>query len=305
MTKKIIISAFILAGAIFAEDASAQALPFTAIDRDPVSVAKGGTITGLSSTAYAAFGNTAAIPFAEESADFSAGYTMWQPDAVKTDFINAAGSYKIKDRFGVAAAVTYGMMPSYDIIDGSGYVKDSFKPSAMHINAGFAWRFIDNLSVGVNLGYASNSLSKDNSYGTLNADVYLMARFGGFKAALGAVELGPKVKSVSGTAFSLPSAVKIGAGYEASFAEKHYVSADIEADYAFTGGLAAAAGVEYVFNKMAAVRAGYRYGGETSVPSFASFGAGVRFAGIKADVAYLIGNKTTGNTLCIALGYAF
>lgn len=305
MKKKIILSALILAGALFAEDASAQALPFTAIDRDPVSVAKGGTITGLSSTAYAAFGNTAAIPFAEESADFSAGYTMWQPNAVKTDFINAAGAYKIKDRFGVAAALTYGMMPAYDIIDGTGYVKGSFKPSAMQFNAGFAWRFIDNLSAGVNLGYATNSLSKDNSYGALTADVYLMARFGGFKAAVGAVELGPKVESASADAFSLPSAVKIGAGYETIFAEKHCISADLGADYAFTGGLAAAAGIEYVFDEMASVRAGYRYGGDTAVPSYASFGAGFRFVGIKADVAYLIGNKMTGNTLCVALGYTF
>lgn len=305
MKKRLIISLLVVAGAFNSLSAAAQALPFTAVDRDPVALAIGGTVTGLSSTAYSAFGNIAAVPFADRSGDLSAGYTLWQPEAVKTNFINAGGAYKIKDRFGVAAALSYGMSPGYDIVDGTGAVKGTFKPSSMQFNAGFAWRFIENVALGVNVGYATSKLAEGHSYGAVDADLFAMARFSGFKAAIGLTEIGTKVKSSTGASFSLPTAIKAGAGYELSFGEKHGFSADASVDYFLSDGIAAAAGLEYSFDGMVAARAGYRYGGNTAIPSYASVGAGICFAGVKADLAYLIGNAIKGNSLCISVGYTF
>lgn len=305
MKKRLIISLLVVAGAFNSLSAAAQALPFTAVDRDPVALAKGGTVTGLSSTAYSAFGNIAAVPFADRSGDLSAGYTLWQLEAVKTNSINVGGAYKIKDRFGVAAALSYGMSPGYDIVDGTGAVKGTFKPSSMQFNAGFAWRFIESVALGVNVGYATSKLAEGHSYGAVDADLFAMARFSGFKAAIGLTEIGTKVKSSTGASFSLPTAIKAGAGYELSFGEKHGFSADASVDYFLSDGIAAAAGLEYSFDGMVAARAGYRYGGNTAIPSYASVGAGICFAGVKADLAYLIGNAITGNSLCISVGYTF
>ncbi len=305
MKKRLIISLLVVAGALNSLSAAAQALPFTALDRDPAALAKGGTITGLSSTAYSSFGNIAAVPFANKSGDLAAGYTLWQPGAVKTSAINVGGAYKIKDRFGIAAGLSYGMSPGYDIVDGTGALKGTFKPLSMQFNAGFAWRFIENVALGVNVGYATSKLAEGHSYGAVYADVFAMARFSGFKAALGLADIGTKVKSSTGTSFSLPTAIKAGAGYEMSFGEKHGFSVDASVDYFLADGMAAAAGLEYTFDGMVAARAGYRYGGNTAIPSYASVGAGICFSGVKADLAYLIGNENTGNSLCISIGYTF
>jgi hypothetical protein len=40
-------------------------------------------------------------------------------------------------------------------------------------------------------------------------------------------------------------------------------------------------------------------------PTFASVGAGVKFMGIKLDLAYLIGSGAMKNTLALGLGYTF
>ena len=56
--------------------ANAQALPFLATEQSPVAAAKGGaSVVETSSTAWASFTNSAAIPFSEVKGDFSAGYS--------------------------------------------------------------------------------------------------------------------------------------------------------------------------------------------------------------------------------------
>jgi opacity protein-like surface antigen len=111
--------------------------------------------------------------------------------------------------------------------------------------------------------------------------------------------------AVSGAKFALPASAAVGVGYEASFAEKHAVEALLDADYYFGGSFAAAAGAAYTYNDMVTVRAGYRYGGQSPVPSFASVGVGVKFIGLKLDLAYLIGSAPAANTLALSLGYTF
>ena len=56
---------------------------------------------------------------------------------------------------------------------------------------------------------------------------------------------------------------------------------------------------------MVFVRAGYRYGGKSVIPSYASVGAGVRFAGVKVDLAYVVSSSPMANTLGVSLGYSF
>ena len=284
----------------------AQSLSYVAADSDAASLGMAGAnLTQTGSVANASFYNAAVIPFSESKMDYAAGYTMWQPSAASSNIINAAGAININQKFGIAVGLQYGMNQAYDITDASGSVKGQFKPSDMHINAGFAYRFRPFLSLGANVGYATSKLAEGYSYGALAADVFAMAKFGGVKVTAGVANIGTSVTSKSGAKFCLPGSVALGAGYETSFADVHSVDVALDADYYFSGGFAAALGAAYTFDDLVSVRAGYRYGGKSPVGSFASVGVGGKFMGIKLDVAYLIGSDAFKNTLALTLGYAF
>ena len=297
----------IVAGALmlfFPLLSNAQSLPMTAVETDAASLGTAGaSLTDTKSVAYAAFGNPAAVTFSEIKMDAAAGYTMWGPTGA--GIINAAGAYNLDGKLGFAAGFQYGMNKPYDIIDGSGAVKGSFTPSDMRLNAGFSYRFLSNVSAGVNLGYASSTLAEGYSYGAVEADVYAMAEFSDLSVVLGVTNLGTGVTSATVAKFSLPAAVALGAGYNMEFAQKHTIDLRADVDYYLQDGVAAAFGAEYLFDKMVAVRAGYRYGGQSVMPSFVSVGAGVKYSGIRLDVAYLAGSSAMANTLALSLGYSF
>ena len=287
---------------------SAQALPFVAADFSAGSLGKGGVnVTETNSIAFASFENIAAVPYSEKSADFAAGYALWQPSSVSTNVIMAGGSYNLGNKLGFSLGMTYGMLPEYDIFNGQGSNKGTYTPSDVQVKAGASWRFLPYLSAGVNLGYASSSLSADVSYGAFAADVFLMSKFADFKVAAGVKDLGSAVLSATGAKFSLPSALALGFGYEKAFADIHKVDAAVDADYYFEGQVAVSAGAEYTFNNLISFCAGYRYGGNSVVPSYASLGLGGHFCGVSLDFAYVlpVTDSPMSNTLSLAVGYSF
>ena len=291
---------------LFPALAGAQALPFTAAETDAASLGTAGAnLTQTGTIANASFSNAAAIPFSDAKMDVAAGYTMWQPSAVGSNMINVGAAYNMNNKLGLAVGFLYGMNSAYDIVDASGAVKGQFTPSDMHVNLGVAYRFLPFLSVGANVGYATSSLAKENSYGALAADVFAMAQFSGLRVTAGVANVGTSVKSKNGTAYCLPGSVALGAGYEMAFADVHSVDVLLDADYYFSGWFAAALGATYTYNDLVVVRAGYRYGGASPIPSYASVGAGVKFAGAKLDLAYMIGSNAMKNTLALTLGYTF
>lgn len=285
---------------------NAQSLPLVAMETDAASLGRAGA--GLADTdfvAYSSFSNAAVIPFSEAKMDVAAGYTMWSPSYAKSNLVNVGGAFNIKNRFGVAAGFLYGMNPEYEVTDASGASKGTFRPSDMQVNVGMAWRFLPYMSVGANIGYANSSLAEGHSYGALAADVHVMAAFGGLKVTAGVANLGTSVESASGVSFDLPASAAVGIGYGIDLADRHSIDAYLDADYYFSSGLAAAAGAGYTFNDLVSVRAGYRYGGKTPVPSYASLGLGVRFAGARLDLAYILTSGPIKNSLALGLGYSF
>lgn len=291
---------------LFPALAGAQALSYTAAETDAASLGTAGAnLVQTGTIANAAFSNAAVIPFSDQKFDASAGYTMWQPQSIGSNMINIGAAYNMKEKFGLALGIMYGMNPAYDITDAAGAAKGQFSPSDMSINAGLAYRFLPYLSIGANVGYASSTLAEGYSYGALVADVFAMAKFSGIKVTAGVANIGTSVKSKNGTSFGLPASFALGAGYEADFAQKHSVEVLLDADYYFSGGFAAAAGASYTYGHMVAVRAGYRYGGNSPLPSYASIGAGVIFKGAKIDLAYLLASGPMKNTLALSLGYTF
>lgn len=299
---------YILAFLAVSFTAGAQALPFTAVDYDPVAMGKGGTfLTETSSSCYAVFGNPAAVPFGSGTADWACSYTVWQPSGAKSDIMTTAASYLIRKKIGVSLGVSYGKGTPYDIVDASGMPGGSFTPDDLQARLGLSWKFLPFLSVGANVGYASSRLAEGASYGAMTADVFAMAKFSGLKATAGVRGLGTAVKSVSGASFSLPVAVVAGVGYELALGEKSLVDVNVDAQYHIEGGVAVAGGASYTFARLATVRAGYRYGGDTVIPSYASVGVGVALFGAHIDFAYLIAGKDSpmAGTLCLSAGWGF
>lgn len=291
---------------LFPALAGAQALPYTAADFDAVSLGKAGAnLTETGTIANGGLGNAAAMPFSELPYEATVGYALWQPSTAASNVINAGFAYNIKQKFALAFSANLGMNKPYDVIDASGAANGTFTPKDMHLAFGLAYRFLPCLSVGVNVGYANSTLAADYKYGAVTADVFVMTKLKDFKATVGVSNLGSKVTSAGGHKFSLPASVALGVGYDKAFAEKHAVNVALDADYFFEGGLAASLGAGYTYNDMVSVRAGYHLGGKTVIPSYASVGAGVKFFGVRLDLAYLIASGPMKNTLAASLGFSF
>ena len=200
----------------------AQVLPFVAADYDAVSLGTAGAnLANTNSVAHAAFVNAAAIPFSSDKVDVSAGYAMWKPTG--GNVLNLAGAFNSGQKFGAALGVVYGTNPAYNITTSSGTSKDSFSPTEMQVNAGFAWRLLSNVSLGANVGYASNALSPDVTYSSVTADLFAMAVLSDIKVTAGLANLGGGVTSENGTKWSLPTSLALGVDYGMQFAEVHGV----------------------------------------------------------------------------------
>lgn len=296
----------IVSAVLFSTASYAQALPFVAVDYNPVTAAKGGTrLTELSSVAFAAASNPAAVSFSDKTADFSAGYCGWAPSS--SNVLSAAGAYKINESFGMAADLSYGMLAPYDITDASGMVKGTFRPSDITAGVGLSWRFLDYLSAGVSVRYSSSRIYQEASYGALSSDIFLMGYFNGLVVTAGVSDLGTKVKAADGTGYSLPSALCLGTGYGMDFGERNRLNASADFRYFLAGALGASAGIDYTFDKMLSLRAGYNYGGNSVVPDFASAGIGLRLKGFSVDASYLFASSSdpVNGSFSVSLGYAF
>lgn len=289
-----------------------SALPFLSINSSPRTMGMGGVSAGLSSDAFAQFGNVAAVPFSDDMVSAEVAYNMWQPSASGNNVVSAGAFWNIDDRFGVTFGLLSGINKGYDLTDVSGMPDGRFTPVDLRIGAGFSYRFVDCLSLGVALNYAQSSIApKSDLYksvmSTFFADIQFMYTIKGFNVSLSAGNLGMPVKSSGGIKYNLPMNGKLGAGYENDFG-KHHVAAGIEAGVFFGGPLAVFGGIgaEYMFNDLVAVRGGYHLGSDKDgLPSYASVGLGFRFVGINIDAAYNIASGPMKNTLSVGLGYSF
>jgi len=298
------LAVLVSAVAVSAQENS-YALPFVAFDRDPVTSAMGNA--GLASseyTAWSAFRNSAVIPFSSKTLDIQAAFQNWAPKGAKTTNVDFGAGWKISENFGLALGFAYDMGAEYELFGSTGSSKGTFKPTDVVVNLGAGFKFTDKLGAGVNVRYASEKLAESSSYTAFGGDVFLMFKTGDIGVTAGVSNLGSSVKSGKNT-WSIPAAGNVAVNYSKSFAEKHAVDLNVDGQYYLKGGLGVAFGGQYAFNDMVFIRAGYHYGSADAVlPSYATLGAGVKFAGVRLDLAYLAGD-VLGNTIAIGIGYSF
>ena len=306
-TNRTIALALSFALSISASYAQGDAMSFLRIARDPASAGMGFAGTASTSgTAWSAFRNASVIPLSESRMDIGLNWQSWAPQGAKSNNINFGSAFRLGERFGIAVGAAYQGGESYSRIDETGKASGTFSPGEMIVGGGLGFEIIDGLAVGINMRYASQKLAKDASYSAICGDAFVTYRLKSLNISAGVSSLGTSVKGADGTCYSLPASATLGLDWTAGFAEAHAVKLAADADYFFSGGLSAAFGAQYSFRDMIFARAGYHYGSDAApLPSFATLGLGVKFAGVQLNAAYLLASEALAGTLTIGLGYSF
>ena len=296
--KKILltISALLAAASIYAQDAAGVAMPFSVVPRNVKTLSLGG---------IGAADDPAMRIFGDDAFDASVSWYSWSPKGTPAKDINADVFARFGKRVGVSLQMGLDNGEKYDIYDDKGTKGGFYSPRDMMVKAGASFRIIPMLSLSASVRYLSSSLSANNSYSAVGADVLVGAELGPARVAAGVTNLGSSVKAADGTAFPIPTAATIAGDFGLTLAELHDITVRAQADYFFKGGIRAGAGLEYGFNDLAFLRLGYSYGGKTAFPSYFSIGLGGKIAGVTLNAAYLVGSEAIGGTLAIGAGYCF
>jgi len=286
--------------AVCATALRAQGVTFLNVNPDPVAAGVANTGVARDADAYALENNMAATALSGSRMAVAAGYANWQPKVAGTKVYSAAGFYQLSSRFSAGLLFKDMSYQAYDIVGKDGRVKDSFTPTEFAVAAGFAYKIVDGLSAGLTLRYLSSTLAESAKANAFGADISLKYQHEGLAAGLSVCNLGSPV-NYGGENYAQPGIARAGVAYSvAGF------TASAEADYLFNGALMAGLGVEYTFAEIVSLRGGFHYGDNAkAIPTYASLGLGVQFAGFHLDAAFLLASKTLGNTLMVGLGYAF
>ena len=282
---------------------AAEALGGLCVPRDPVllSMAGAGSSMTASGPAYAAFGNPAAAALAPTTVEAGVSYAGWSPEYASLNNL-AVG---VAGRPAESAILTLGMArqgyPAFDPGDGT-----SFSPSDLLLCAGAGLKVAPALAFGATVNYQKQTLLQDYSLSGVSVSPWVQYHLDALNVAAALSRLGGKVKSGDGSAFSLPSSVKLAADYGFAFSDLCALRLALDGDYYFSGNYAVAAGLNLALADTGFLRAGYRYASPQCVlPSCLSFGAGVRFAGVGLDFAYLTASETLSGTWMAGLSYRF
>ncbi len=305
----LLLLALLTAPMVAAEAQESVAMPFVDNALNPRSAAMGGISAGLSSDAYAQFGNIAAIPFSSDNLAAGVTYNSWQPTAAGINAGVAGAAYRL-GRFGISFGASAAINQSYEGVSETGVSLGKFTPIDWQVGAGVSYLITDLFSAGIGLNYASSVTSayyKDLN--TFYADIQLMYVIRQFRISLSGNNLGLPVSSASGTKFNLPMNAALAVSYGNVWG-RHGLEAGVEGKAYFGGpsAMGCTVGAEYEYDSLIAVRAGYHYGSEKNgLPSFASVGLGAHVFGVNLDVAYLIaaGNSPLRNTFSVGVGYSF
>lgn len=284
--------------ALFAQ--GSEALPFTRIDRNPVTSAFAGAgSASAGNAAWSAFSNASVLPFYAGVLDAAVSWQNWTPALSREMHVNAGVAYKVTPDLGVS--VGYALQ--------KGEATDGFKPTDQVLALGVAYRLGQKWAVGVNGRYASQKLTGSVRYGGFSGDAFVAFQpSAALRLTAGVSTLGTRVKSLSGNSFGQPASAKVAADWVLRFTDTGAFGLETmaDADYFFSGAYAASLGAQFDWNRTMFLRGGYRYASEGCViPAHAALGAGVQFKGFRLDFSWLTASEALGNTLCVGLGYRF
>lgn len=260
-----------------------------------------GASVAMEAGAFAAENNAAAMSLSDNSFAVAASYGLWAPQTADNQLIGVGAFARIGERLGLGISGRYRMENPMDITSATGGILGTFTPSEFGANLAVSVKVIDGLSVGLTGKFVNSSIGEELSGSAFGADVSVAWKGRALSAGAALCNLGSSVK-YGDSSYAMPMLVKAGAAYSAAFG----LTASVEADYLFSGAFMAGLGLEYNLFDIGFLRAGYHYGDRSEgLASFASLGAGVRFAGFEVSAAWLTASPTLGNSLLFSLGYSF
>ena len=301
-TWKFILAGLLVAGKAFGQEG--DALPFTRIDRNPVTSAFAGAGAAYNgSAAYSAFGNAAMLPFFGGTLDAAVSYQRWAPGLSASNNISVGAAYKVMPRLGISLGYTLENGTAYEIYDGPGDPAGLFYPKNHVMALGVGVGITEMISAGVNVRYARDASAYGQIHGGVNADVFAGVQLSeALRITAGLSTLGTRVDGF----WSQPASLKAAVNWSPALSGDHALDVVADADYYFSGNLSAAVGLQYAWKQMLFLRAGYRLASEKCViPGHLALGLGVRFSGFRLDLSWLTASLPLGNTLNIGLGYSF
>lgn len=274
------------------------ALPFTRIDRNPVTSAFAGAgSASMGNVAWSAFSNASVLPFFDGKLDAAVSYQNWAPEMGKTMHANAGVACKVAPNLGVSVGYAFQ----------KGTALDGFHPSDQVVALGLAYGLGEKLALGVNGRFAVQKLTETVKYSGFSGDVFVAYQpVTALRLTAGVSTLGTSVSGLGGESFAQPVSAKAAADWSVRFADVLGLEMLADADYYLSGEYGASLGAQLDWNDMVFIRGGYRYASETCViPGHIGLGAGLKFAGFRVDVSWLTGSLVLKNTLCAGLGYSF
>ena len=268
-----------------AQAALAQAVPTLLVPADARSLAMGGV----------------ALPKDASKLDVQAFYGMWAPKSADNSVFGGDVFFRVNDRVALSAESRYFADKPYDVSSAQGQATGSFTPGDLILGAGVSVGFSDAFGATLKARYVSSAIAEDARGGAFCAD--LSADYKGeiAFASAGVRNLGSQISYGAGS-YALPAMAAVSGGVR----PVDGLTVGAELDCLFTGGLMAGLGAEYTIADIVSLRGGFHYGDAAkAVPTYASLGLGVRFAGVHIDAAFLTASQTLGNTLMFGLGYSF
>lgn len=295
--RKIILS--LLIGAAALVSARAQSLQFLNIPADARTAALANASVALPAGTFAVESGMAATVLDSGTMAVGSSYGSWAPKTAKMGLVNVGGWYRF-DKVSVGLAGRYCLEQPYDVFSDSAKPLGSFTPREFNVGVGVAFQVADPFSIGVTARFVSSAIADKASGTAVGADISAMYAADGFRAALGVCNLGTKI-SYGKADYAQPAYARLGGAYSAAG-----FTAGAEVDYLFAGALMAGLGLEYCIEDIVSLRGGFHYGDAAkAIPTYASLGLGVKYAGVHLDFAFLTASKTIGNSLLLTLGYAF
>ena len=136
-------------------------MPILLIAPDAVSAALGDAGVASTPDAYSAHWNNAKFAFIENQAGISTTYTPWLRKLQVGDMnlFYLGGYYRINDRSTAAASLTYFTLGDIDMTDIDGQKINTLHPNEFAIDATYALKLTDDLSLGATGRYMRSDLT--------------------------------------------------------------------------------------------------------------------------------------------------
>ena len=290
--------------------AQGTSMDFIRSDRNPATIGTAGA--GYASldmgTAFAAFGNPAAVSLAGHSLDVAGTFGMAPSGDSRSMTYGGGASYRF-GAFGVSAAFIRSNYPQVAFFSDGGGASGKYSPNDMTAALGLSYAIGDFLSIGLLARYASAALDAKTTLSSFSGDAAVMYRHDALTVSAGVAGLGPQVASVSNKSYPLPASARLGAAYKLGLGD-FAVDFMADGDYYFSGNFSVAGGVQGSWRDMVFVRTGYRYSSvgqnfsAAPVPTNFSAGLGVKLFGVGINVAYVATGGAAG-AFVAGLGYSF